>query len=227
MNSTWTQQYDNNDMMWPAEPLIRIFKGRNYPDCHIYKNKFSEASLLDVGCGDANNFPLYSQLGFQRICGVEITREICDLNQKRLNKLGIEAEMRVGTNDSIPYDEQFDYLISWNSCYYMGEANNYFKFEDYLREYSRVLKRNGIFIFSVPASDHRIFLDSKSIDNKYSIIQNDPLGIRKNIVFRKFNSEEDIKECFGQYFNNIFLGEINDNYFGTRGHWHIGYCHKK
>lgn len=62
--NTWTMQYANNDMMWPTETLIRMFKGRNYPNCNLYLNDYTSASLLDVGCGDANNFPLYSQLGF-------------------------------------------------------------------------------------------------------------------------------------------------------------------
>lgn len=224
--NTWTKQYVNNDMMWPTENLIRMFKGRNYPDCHLYMNDFTKASLLDVGCGDANNFPLYSQLGFRKICGVEITEEICELNKERLNKMGIFAEMRVGTNDKIPYEEMFDYLVSWNACYYMGGVENYFMFEDYLKEFIRVLKENGIFIFSIPTSDHVIFKDSEVIDDKYTIIQKDVLGIRKGKVFRIFKNENDLRETLGQFFNDIHVGSILDNYFGVAGHWYIGYCRK-
>lgn len=38
--NTWTKQCIDNDMMWPAKNLIRMFKGKNYPDCHLYKNDF-------------------------------------------------------------------------------------------------------------------------------------------------------------------------------------------
>jgi ubiquinone/menaquinone biosynthesis C-methylase UbiE len=120
MKNSWTEQYDKNDMMWPTESLIRMFKGRHYPNSSLYNNEFTNATILDVGCGDANNFLLYNQLGFKKICGVEITEEICKINKERLNRLGIQSEMRVGTNNNIPYSEEFDYLVSWNACYYMG-----------------------------------------------------------------------------------------------------------
>ena len=40
--------------------------------------------------------------------------------------MGICAELRIGTNDKIPFEESFDYLVSWNACYYMGEEDNFF-----------------------------------------------------------------------------------------------------
>lgn len=224
--NTWTRQYIDNDMMWPSENLIRMFKGKNYPDCHLSMNDYTHASLLDVGCGDANNFPLYSQLGFKKLCGVEITEEICQLNEERLSRMGIYAEMRVGTNDAIPWEETFDYLVSWNAGYYMGVLDHYFMFEDYLEEFSRVLKKNGIFIFSIPMSDHDIFLHSETINEKYSVIQEDMLGIRNGVVFRKFKDEKDLRETLALFFEDIHLGSIRDNYFGVRGNWHIGYCRK-
>ena len=162
------------------------------------------------------------------MCGVEITKEICDLNKNRLKRLGIEAEFKVGTNDHIPYEEAFNYLISWNACYYMGGGrDNYFKFEEYMLEFHDKLKENGIFVFSVPAADHRIFRDSIQIDNKYVIIQNDPLEIRKGIVFRRFRDQSDIKDSLSEWFRDVHIGEVNDNYFGTLGHWYIGYAYKK
>lgn len=63
-------------MMCPLEKLIRMFKGKNYPNCHLFMEDFTYASLLDVGCGDINNFPLYSSLEFKKLCEVEATEEI-------------------------------------------------------------------------------------------------------------------------------------------------------
>ena len=225
--STWTDQYNKSDIMFPTEPLIRMFKGRNYPNCDLFEKNFVDSTLLDVGCGDANNFILYDQLGFKNLNGVEITQEICDLNKERLDRLGIEATFKVGTNDHIPYEEAFDFLVSWNACYYMGVESRYFKFEEYMAEFHSKLNENGIFIFSVPASDHRIFRDSIEIDDKYTMIQNDPLGIRKGVVFRKFRDETDLEDTLSNFFTNIHLGEVNDNYFGTVAHWYIGYAYRK
>lgn len=73
--NTWDLQYQSNDMMWPSEMLIRMFKGTRMPRCNFDKTKYMYQSIIDIGCGDCNNFPLYKQLGFRRICGVEITEK--------------------------------------------------------------------------------------------------------------------------------------------------------
>jgi hypothetical protein len=110
---------------------------------------------------------------------------------------------------------------------YGGGEDNYFLFEEYLQEFSTKLKKNGIFIFSVPAPDHIIFNGAKNIDEKYTIVQNDPLEIRKGVVFRSFKSKDDIVSNLSEYFCDFHFGEIDDDLFGSRGHWYIGYCHKR
>ncbi len=146
--NTWSLQYYNNDMRWPNEMIVRMFKG-NWKRCNFDKSLYPKQSICDVGCGDCGNFPLYKALNFKRICGVEIEQDIVDLNNKRMAALGIDADVRVGANDKIPFENNsFDYLISWNAGYYMGKPDNYHKFEEYVEEFARVL-RGGVFLFSL------------------------------------------------------------------------------
>ncbi len=228
IKNTWTNQYQNHGMMWPAEPLIRMLKGRHYPNSELYAYDFKNASLLDVGCGDACNFPLYKQLGVKRICGVEITDEICTLNEQRLRQMDIYAEMKMGTNDNIPYkNNEFDILVSWNAGYYMGDADNYVSFDVYMKEFARILKNGGVFVFSIPKASHAIFNESIELNEGYAVIQKDALGIRKGIVFRKFRDQQDITMALSEYFYDIHIGSIQDDYFGTAAHWYIGYAKKQ
>ncbi len=228
MSNTWTKQYLDNDMMWPAEPLIRMFRGKHYPNSELYACDFANSDLVDVGCGDGCNFVLYHQLGFRRLCGVEITDEICEVNSKRLSNLGIDTEMKTGTNDNIPYEDgSFDTLVSWNAGYYMGTEDKYFTFEEYMDEFSRVMKKDGLFIFSIPMADHEIFKECSMIDDKYAIIRRDALGIRNGIVFRRFKDEADLVSTLESHFYDVRLGAVCDDYFGTAAHWHIGYAKRR
>lgn len=52
-----------------------------------------------------------------------------------------------------------------------------------LEEFSRVLKKNRIFIFSIPMGDYDIFIHSEAINEKYSVIQENMLGIRNGVAF--------------------------------------------
>ncbi len=69
---------------------------------------------------------------------MEITEEIANATKSRLKTVeNIDATIRVGTNDNIPYeDNYFDYLLSRAACYYMGEQED---FGQYVKEFARVI----------------------------------------------------------------------------------------
>src|SRR5688572_32414736 len=78
----WTEFYTKStEMMYPAEAVIRIFKG-TYPNLKMPKPKAGD-SILDVGFGDGRHFPLLHDLGL-KISGTEITREIVEATARRL-----------------------------------------------------------------------------------------------------------------------------------------------
>ena len=94
----WTQFYtETSGMMYPAEAVIRIFKG-TYPNLKMPKPKRGD-KILDVGCGDGRHFELFSDLGME-LAGTEVTQEIVNSVAARLSEvgeIGIRAYLRVGT----------------------------------------------------------------------------------------------------------------------------------
>jgi SAM-dependent methyltransferase len=220
----WTKAYlTQSGMAFPSEYVIRIFKG-SYPRLNFDKSSFKNKRICDVGCGDGRNMLLLKQCGFD-VYGVEITKKIVDKVISNLNNVNINADVRVGTNDNIPFDDEyFDFLLSWNACYYMG---NNIDFANHVKEFSRVLKKGGYLILSIPKKTNFIYKNSKKLKDGYRIIVNDPFKIRNGVVLRMFENEEEIKKAFSKYFENFIFGSIHDDCFGLNYHWHLVVCQKK
>ena len=213
----WTKFYtENTGMMYPAEAVIRIFKG-TYPNLKMPKPKAGD-SILDVGCGDGRHFPLFDALDMES-AGTEITTEIVDGLKSRFRGL---ADIRVGTCASLPWpDATFDYLLTWNSCYYMGPDG---KFEDHVAEMARVLKPGGWIVCSVPSWDCFIFQDCEvvgDICDGYVTICNDHFGLRNGERMRRFPDADTVEESFASHFTNFSHASIDIDMFGLAYNWHV------
>jgi SAM-dependent methyltransferase len=220
----WTSRYQQAGESWPSEALIRIFKG-SYPRLFLGKNGYhATQSVLDIGCGDVGNLVFLATLGM-RVSGVEIDQRIVDHVKACLARRQIDGDVRVGTNDNLPYgDAACDYLVSWNSAYYMGDKRD---FESNVREFARILKPNGRLIMSLPKMSHVIFQGAEPIDEAYAVIRVDELGIRVGQTFRRFTGEADIERTLAPHFGNFSFGSIEDDCFGSAGHWHLVVCEKR
>ncbi len=219
----WTKLILRSEMAYPAEYVIRIFKGK-YPRLHLGKNLFKNKKICDTGCGDGRNLVLLKQCGFD-IYGIEMTEEILNKVKSNLRNLNINVDLRVGTNDSIPFEEKyFDYLLSWNSCYYMGEQSDFSK---YVEEFARVIKKEGYLILSIPKKTCFIYHGSEKLKDGYQIIRNDPFNVRNGEVLRMFENKDEIKKDFSGYFKNFIFGSVYDDCFGLDYHWHLIVCQRQ
>lgn len=220
----WTKDILNmSGLTYPAEYVIRIFKGK-YPRLDLNKN-YKNLKICDIGCGDGRHIPFFHSCGFDTY-GIELTEEIVQrvhMNLKSVNLL--DAVVKVGSNDNIPFqDGFFDYLLSWNTCYYVG---NHCDINLYIKEYARVLKKRGYLVLSIPKKSCFIYHGCERIDGGRAIIRNDPFNIRNGEILRIFEDENEIEETFSEHFDNFRFASVHDDCFGYDYHWHLAVCQKK
>lgn len=207
----YSQKYaaDKSNAVYPVEFVVRAFLG-TYPEIRMPK-EYDGKCILDIGYGDGRNMPLLSNLGMI-IHGVEISEDINRHVQERLAILGIQAELKTGTNAHIPYNESFfQYVLACHSCYYVEPGDT---FSDNLAEIARVLETGGYFIASLPMRDTYILNGARPLPDGHYEITNDPYGLRNGTVFRAFDSDEEIRETFSPFFHNFSIGYCNDMFWG-------------
>lgn len=202
----------NTDFVYPVEFVVRALMG-NYPLLKLDKSSFRGSKILDLGYGDGRNMPLLFNLGFA-VHGIEISDEINELAQKRLEKLSVSAQLKTGRSAKIPYETGFfDFVLACHSCYYIDPGTT---FETVLDEVCRVLRPRGVFICSLPMHDTYILEDAERVGDGYYKITNDPYGYRKETVFRAFASKEEVISAFENRFDDICVGFCDDDFFGVR-----------
>lgn len=193
---------------YPSEYLVRTMLGK-YPKLKLEHN-YQGKNVLDLGCGDGRNMILLNNLDL-KISGVEITQDICDSVTERMTKFGIDTDIRVGRNSSIPFkDNYFDYVTASASLYYVDKNES---FKQNLSETLRVLKKGG-FLIATLAHDGCILEGAKELDNGHYEITNDPYNLRNGNIFKVYKNKEDIINDFSSEFEDISIGHTADDYYG-------------
>ena len=226
-NDVYKKEEDINGVAFPSEYVIRMFKG-SYPklDFKAHEGGYKGKSILDIsGGGSGRDLIVFKQVGFEKIAATEISSEIVEQIKLNSGKIGIDVDAQVGTNRELPFgDSSFDYLLSWNVCYYFDDDID---FDKHVLEYARVLKPGGILVFSIPKANCFIYRDCIDRGNGLAEITNDPFGARNGVILRRFSGEDDIELTFGNKFENFVFGSIEDDCFGLNYSWHIGYCKRR
>lgn len=216
---TWANAYKNlaenqMELMWPSETLIRVFKGNYVLGKPLeYKNK----SVLDVGFGNGNNLIFLNTLGM-KLSGVEVHEDICQRVQQKFNSLNVHADLRKGTNSSLPFEDNcFDFLVSWNVLHYEKSEEAILAA---IKEYSRVLKPGGRFFISTTGPEHKILEGAQTLGGHlYQIGRDD--DFRKGEKYFYFDAPNYIQHYFTQFFKDVQVGRTHDQLFKETLDWYI------
>ena len=106
----------------------------------------------------------------------------------------------------------------------MGQETD---FNNYVKEFARVLKSEGHLLLSIPKKTCFIFDGSEQDRPGYNVIKDDYFGYRNGEILRIFEDEKEIENTFAPYFKNFIHASIHDDCFGLAYHWHLTICQRK
>ena len=144
---------------------------------------------------------------------MEITDELCALVRRRVADLGLDTVVKTGSNASIPFDDAFfDYVLCCHSLYYVQSGQT---FADNLTELARVVKPGGTVVASLPKKYDRYTLwNAEPLGGNHFVVRHDPLKLRNGVIFRVFENEAEITAVFGEFFTDLTIGWMENDFFG-------------
>ncbi len=125
INSHYEEFWAKNTLLnvYPTEMVVRIFLAK-YPELNMQKPK-KNYKVLDIACGDGRSTVFLCQQGYD-VYSTEINQGIIETTGKRLKALSLKADLRVGRNSSLPFEDGFfDYILACHCCYNENDIKKY------------------------------------------------------------------------------------------------------
>jgi SAM-dependent methyltransferase len=224
---TWDRYYASlqDAYLFPNEYVVRSFLGK-YPGLTMDRD-YRGKKVCDIRCGDARNLTALHKIGFD-LHATEISDDIVRITKSKLAALSdrISADIRTGTNMSLPFDDgYFDYLLSWNACYYMQDDRS--NIRDHIAEYARVAKPGAWLVASVPAPGCFSLIGAEPLGSDLIRIRTDSKWDMLNgTIYHQFKSWDDIESRFGTHFGNFQKCMIKDDCYGLPLEYFVFVCQK-
>jgi len=106
----------------------------------LFKDEIKRKNVLDLGCGSGPFVKKLFSLGAKNVKGIDLSEGLIVIARRE----NPHVEFRVGDAKKTPYkNEEFDLIVSSLVPHYFKDLKPLFK------EASRILKKNGLFVFSM------------------------------------------------------------------------------
>jgi len=144
----FTAQYISNQHK-PSEPaflykLLKKFEIHRFASVLDVISAKNKVSVLDIGCGKGD-FLFANQELWSSMAGVDILEESIAKARMRNSKIPATFAQLAAGSQKLPFRKSaFDLVVSIATLQYLDDLELLFS------EVSRVLKKNGVFIFEVP-----------------------------------------------------------------------------
>ncbi len=211
INSNYERHYAERvtEKVYPTEFVVRTFLAK-YPGLNFEVPRKGDR-VLDIGFGDGRNTAFLCDRGYA-VSGVEITEGIVQQTARRLSSLGCSADLKVGRNNSLPFDEGFFHcILACHCCYYCDEGDT---FLDNLREYARVLAPRGWLVASVADRASYIFNGAEELPDGSLRIASDPYQNRVGYRLHAFRQSAELEAYASPLFSDFSFGSASNDYFG-------------
>ncbi len=134
----------NRDYMYPSSALWRAIEMDLLSKLEYQKN----STILDLGCGDGYlSRYLFNSKGLQITSGLDVSKRYVSKAKKNNYNPQVYKSFQVGSANNLPYKDQFFDLV-FSNCVIEHIPG----FQVILYEISRVLKKGGKLIFTVPTT---------------------------------------------------------------------------
>lgn len=206
---------------YPNEMLVKICSSKKYS--RLTNNLFSDKKLkvCEIGCLSGNNIRFFLDKKWKTY-GVEINKDLINLAKKNLKRFKLKAnKLKIGNNENLPFKSNyFDLLVSINTIHYSSGK----KIDDAIKEYSRVLKKNGLVIIETPSPKHDAVMNSKKKEDNLWIWKWG--GFRNNQEIGFFDSKIKLKKKLKKFFSKVQINERSEVYDDVKLYWYFAVCKK-
>ncbi len=198
---------------YPNEELSR-FIGRKYLGAS--SKKIKKIKILEVGCGNGGNLWMLANEGFKSY-GMDISSNSIDIAKKLIKKKKLKANLKVANMINLPYQNNyFDCVVDIFSSCSLDAAEG----KKFLKEVSRILKKNGSFFSYFPSKKSNMFKYKNKImidkDTVFNLKKKQTAYSIKNIPFRFLNNNAYKTLLKQSKLKTVYLEEIQKTYFQCR-----------
>ncbi|WP_022663052.1 class I SAM-dependent methyltransferase [Paucidesulfovibrio longus] len=164
---------------------------------------------LDAGCGAGFNTVSLGLLGW-RAHAFDITPELAENARANAAGYGVEAEVRCGTNQAVPFaDASMDLLVSMNAVHYVESAG---EIEQAFAEFARVLRPGGRLYLTTNHPENWIFQDGEPAGKNLVRVRRDG-DYRDGLTLYRFRNEAELRSLAEAHFSDVRIGTDMQEYF--------------